>query len=63
MIRFKEWNLFEAVYKGMIGIIELIKFEAIASPTEKKMFQALLAAKKNKEALAFLEAKLNVKFK
>jgi hypothetical protein len=62
MITFKEWNLFEAVYSGMVGIMELIKFEAVATPAEKKMFQALLAAKKNKEALQFLEAKLKIKF-
>lgn len=43
--------------------MELIKFEHVATPLEKKSFQALLAANKNKEALAFLEKVLGIKFK
>lgn len=42
--------------------MELVKFEHVASPLEKKSFQALLAANKNKEALAFLEKVLKIKF-
>lgn len=43
--------------------MELIKFEHVATPLEKKSFQALLAANKNKEALAFLEKVLGIKLK
>lgn len=62
MIAFKHWSLNEAIYKGMVGIHELIRFEHIATAAEKKSFQALLAVNKNKEALAFLEKTLGVKF-
>lgn len=62
ILSFKEILLLEAVYRGMVGIMELVKFEHVASPLEKKSFQALLAANKNKEALAFLEKVLKIKF-
>lgn len=62
MITFKDWPLNEAIYKGMVGIMELIKFENTASPKDKQTFQTLLAAKKHKEALDHVQKTLGVKF-
>jgi hypothetical protein len=59
MINFKLW---EAIYPGMVGIMELMKFEQKATPADKQTFYSLLQAKKHKEAKEHLEKVMNFKF-
>ena len=53
-MRAKEF-LNELAYKGNIGIMELVKFQQIATPEQKLLMKKLLSEKRNDEAWELLK--------
>ncbi len=51
----------EAVYKGNLGLAEIVAFMQKATPEEKQQFQAHVKAEREKEAWDMVQKKLNVK--
>lgn len=56
-----ESTIEEASYAGNIGIMELVKFNQIATDAEKKHLKHLISSKKAKEAWKLVQDKLGVK--
>lgn len=56
----RESKLEEASYPGNIGIMELIKFNQVATDAEKKHLKHLISTKKAKEAWKLVQDKLGV---
>jgi cytidylate kinase len=54
-------NVSEAAYAGNIGVMELVKFQQVASDVEKKHLKHLIANKKTKDAWKLVQDKLGVK--
>lgn len=54
-MRFKEFLVVEASYKGNIGMMEMFKFHQIASAEEKSKMRELLSAGQQDEAWKLLK--------
>lgn len=56
-----ETKIEEASYEGNVGIMELVKFNQVATDAEKKLLKHLISSKKAKEAWQLVQNKLGVK--
>lgn len=63
METFREFLLREAAYAGNLGIMELIKFQKVATPKEKAVMKKLVARNKENVAWELLKKVTQVKLK